>query len=275
MRRILPIIVTAVFTLSCSSIHGPSYKGPFRSFESSFESISDFNDFYIVPPGDYQSSHELSSENPLHGQFSHKAWIVNAGNSHNDGPGYFPHRAYPTIQLQKTTDGIFRTPCLVTLWVYLDINLINRPPGTIDDWFSFITLSPDASDNWSRTVLANLVFDGYVHLAHVPDQGKQEYLFQADRINDPEGLMVFPMNQWVRLDLLIDFDADRGYAKLWQNGTLISHALVKGGDSGLAQAHFGLYASAAVSSGTIYNDRLRLIEVSDEDEATLLVQKTY
>ena len=275
MRKIIQITAIALIVQSCTSIYDPSYSGPLRIFETSFESITDFENFYIVSPGDYNSTHELSDEISKDGQYSHKAWISSATNSHNDGPGYFPHRAYPTIQFHKTIEGIYRTPCLVTLWVYLDINLIDRPAGSIDDWFSFITLSSDASDNWSRTVLANLVHDGYVHLAHVPEQGRQEHLFQADSINDPGGLLIYPLNQWVRLDLLIDFDENQGYAKLWQNGSLISHALVNGGHSGLAQAHFGLYASAAVSSGTIYNDKLRIQEVKDENEALLLVQEPY
>jgi hypothetical protein len=51
----------------------------------------------------------------------------------------------------------------------------------------------------------------------------------------------------------------------------MSHAAVEGALGGLAQAHFGLSASAAIASGTIYNDRLKIREVVDETEADLPV----
>jgi len=162
-------------------------------------------------------------------------------------------------------------PCLVSFWVYLDMNLVDKPTGSIDDWFSFATLSPDSSDNWVRTVLVNIVPDGYVRLVHVPRQGEQEYLFQKSLDNDPSGLLKFPLRKWVRLDILIDFNASNGYAKVWQDSQLVSYAKVEGGEGLLAQAHFGLYASAAIPSGTIYNDKLRIKEVKDEAEALSLV----
>ena len=148
------------------------------------------------------------------------------------------------------------------------MNLVDKPSGSIDDWFSFATLSSDSSDNWSRTVLVNITPDGYVRLVHVPHQGEQTYISQTDSLK-------FPYNQWVRLDILIDFNAAKGYAKVWQNSTLVSYAKVEGGAGLLAQAHFGLYASAAIASGTVYNDKLRIKEVKDEDEAFALVMGSW
>lgn len=49
---------------------------------------------------------------------------------------------------------------------------------------------------------------------------------------------------------------------LWMDGTLISTANVSGGCGVLEQTHFGLYASPTVSAGAIYNDDLRIEEVS-------------
>lgn len=268
---ILPI----VFLLSACTYEAPHYTGPARSFESSFESISDFDGFYIVPPGEYDSSHELSTDIVHDGTYAHKASILTARATDNEGIAYRPHRAYPTIQLQKTPGGIFRTPCLVTLWVYLDIALVDRPTGHVDDWFSFATLTPDSSDNWTRTVLVNIAPDGYARLVHVPRQGEQIYIYQADSTNDPTGTLLFPHRLWVRLDIYIDFDSNAGYAKVWQNGVLISHASVQGGTGGLAQAHFGLYASAAIPVGTIYNDELRITEVEEETEALALVNSSW
>lgn len=267
MKSISLYILSLLFIFtSCSVVEKPTYTGPKRTFESSFESFDDFKGFYIVPLGDYDSNQELSIEQVKDGHYANKAWILKARAENNDGLIYLPHRAYPTIQLQKTTDGIFRTPCLVSLWVYLDINLIDRSKGSINDWFSFITLTPDQSDSWNRTVLVNITPDGYVKLVHVPNQGEQIRIFQADSINDTNKTLKFRYKTWTRLDVYIDFAAKNGYAKVWQNGKLISHALVSGGNGGLAQIHCGLYASAAIPSGVIYNDKLIIKEVDNEDD---------
>jgi hypothetical protein len=255
---------------ACRSPAAPLDTPP-RTFETSFESVAEFGAFYIVPPGDYDSRHELSAENVRDGSYAHKAWIERARDDDNDGLVYLPHRAYPTVQLQKTPGGAYRTPCLVSFWVYLDITLADRPAGHIDDWFSFATLSPDPSDAWSRTVLANLAPDGYLRLVHVPNQGQQIYRYQASAVDDLSGTRKFPYRTWTRIDMLIDFDAASGYAKLWQNGDLVSEAAVRGGAGQLEQAHFGLYAAAALAAGTVYNDKLRIKEVADEAEALALV----
>jgi hypothetical protein len=46
------------------------------------------------------------------------------------------------------------------------------------------------------------------------------------------------------------------------NDVLVSAAPVSGGCGVLEQAHFGLYAPPAISSGVIYNDDLQIREVS-------------
>jgi len=275
MIRFVLVLLMSLIIISCSNNLEPNKNTSLRSFETSFETESDFAGFYIVPPGDYDSYHVKSADNVYDGSYSHKAWILKARAENNDGLVYLPHRAYPTIQFKKITDGVFRTPCLVSLWVNLEMTLIDRPNGNIDDWFSFVTLTPDTSDNWSRTVLVNLTPDGYVKLVHVPLQGQQQRIYQADSTNDPVGNLSFLQKKWVRFDILIDFNSTNGFAKVWQNGTLISHAKVEGGNGYLAQAHFGLYASAAISAGVIYNDKLRIKEVSNESEAISLVNSTW
>jgi len=277
MTRVICLLAAplVVQLAACANINAPLHDGPPRTFEASFESLAEFDGFYIVPPGEYASSHELSSEKVRHGSRAHKAWIVAARASTNDGPEYLPHRAYPTIQLQETADGIYRTPCLVSLWANLDISLVDRPAGSIDDWFSFVTLTPDSSDTWSRTVLVNIGPDGYARLMHVPRQGEQTCIYQASLATDPGGALMYAYREWVRLDVYLDFSSAGGYAKVWQNGDLVSHAAVEGGQAGLAQAHFGLYASAAIPAGTIYNDKLRIMEVADEAEAAALVNADW
>jgi hypothetical protein len=124
-------------------------------------------------------------------------------------------------------------------------------------------------------LLVNITPDGYIKLVHVPNQGEQFRIYQADTLNNPSGDLLFPQKEWVRLDVLIDFNVTNGYAKVWQNGQFISHAEVEGGNGYLAQAHFGLYASAAVSKGVIYNDKLRIQEVANESEAITLVNSKW
>jgi hypothetical protein len=245
------------------SAQGRSQDG--RVFETSFESESDFSGFYIVPQGDYDSNHGLSAEQKVSGAYSHKAWITGPRASNNDGLAYRPHRAYPTVQLYKSSMGSFVTPCLISFYAYLDISLEDKPSGSIDDWFSFATLCPDDSDNWTRTIGVNLTPDNLLRLVHVPYQGQQEYLYQNDTLK-------YPYKKWVRITIYLDLSRDSGYAKVWQDGTLVSHAQVRGGNGLLKQAHFGLYASAAIASGTIYNDDLCIREVADEAEALSFVR---
>lgn len=256
------------FLAACTT-EAPRYEGPPRRFESSFENPDDFEGFHMESGENYASRQEQSSEQLVDGDYSHKAWIVGARDSDNESSqGYVPHRAYPTIQFQKTTDGAFQSPCLVSFYIWLDMVLEDRPEGQVDDWFSLATLSPDPNDLWRRTVLVNLAPDGYLRLVHVPSQGQQTHL--AQRTDIP-----FPQKEWVRVDILIDFDAGDGYAKVWQNGEFLSHARVEGGYGYLEQAHFGLYAAAAIAKGIVYNDKLRILEAINPDEVDDLINDNW
>lgn len=270
-----PVPGSKVTTTSSVMTQTTVPKQDYREFVSSFESVSDFEGFYIVPQGSYDSNHELNSEIVYDGKYSHKAWILKARDINNDGKIYLPHRAYPTIQFQNTPKGSFKTPCLISLYVYLDISLIDKPQGSIDDWFSFATLSPETDDNWARTVGVNLTPDGYVKLVHVPRQGEQDRIYQMSSSIDIDSKFLFAYKKWVRLDIFIDFDSSSGYAKVWQDGVLVSHAKVEGGLGYLFQSHFGMYSSASISQGIIYNDKLRIREVGSESDALTLVNSSY
>lgn len=246
--------------VSCGSLHREPLEQGGRVFATSFESADDFNGFYIVPQDEYATRHELSGELKTDGQFSHKAWITGARSDTNDGLVYLPHRAYPTVQLHKTAGGGFVTPCLISFKAYLSMDLRDKPAGSIDDWFSFATLSPDKSDSWKRTVVVNVTPDKLLRLVHVPNQGEQEYLYQNETL-------AYPREEWVEISIYADFSRSGGYAKVWQNGTLVSHARIEGGSGILEQVHFGLYAAASIDSGTVYNDDLIIREVRDEEEA--------
>ena len=227
-----------------------------RDFKTSFEYLDDFVNFYITPQAHLGSTyHEQSDDKVLEGRYSHKAWITKS-NPNSTWWANNNHRGYPTIQLYKTAAGAFSTPSYITLWVWLDMPLHSRAGAGEDDWFSFATFTDDESDRWARTVLVNLSHEGFVHLMHVPHQGGQSYEYQTDSLT-------FPQQQWVKLTVYLDF-RDNGYAKVWQDGVLVSHAKVSDTQNRLAQAHFGLYASPHIETGVVYNDDIVIKEVAEE-----------
>ncbi len=248
----LPFLIGLLFS-SCNKTEDEAMAK--RVYTTSFEMADDFAGFYLTPQNYLNTSfHELNDSIVRSGNFSHKAWIHGANQpstySQNNN-----HRAYPTIQLYKTAKGSFNTPCYITFWVWLDMDLHANAVGE-NDWFSLATFTDDETDNWNRTVLVNLSYDGCVHLMHVPDQGQQEHIFQtsADK---------FPQKEWVEIKLFLDFSSN-GYSKVWQNGTMVSHANIRGLSNRLSQAHFGLYCSPQINSGLVYNDDLRIEEVDKE-----------
>lgn len=242
-----------MLTAGCSEDIEPTFSE--RTFESSFESVSDFDGFYITPTNHLLTSHhELNDSLAFSGNYSHKAWITGPNQPSYAGVNN-NHRAYPTIQLYKTEEGAFTTPCYITFWVWLDMELNENSDGE-DDWFSFATLCSDNSDDWTRTVLVNLSHDGFVHLMHVPNQDEQEHVFQTSEI-------IFPQKEWVQLKIYIDFGED-AYAKVWQNNQLVSHAYIDNVQSNLEQAHFGLYCFPQMELGVVYNDDLVIRTVEKE-----------
>ncbi len=251
MIRINIVPVLILLLLSCNK----DSKQPKRVFTTSFESIADFDGFYITPQKHLKTTfHELTDSNVHSGIYSHRAWIkgsnpVSTSTNNNN------HRGYPTVQFQKMPKGSFKTPCYVSLWVWLDMELNKNTTGE-DDWFSFATFTDDETDDWDRTVLVNLNADGFVHLQHTTNQGEQTSIFQTSDIT-------FPQREWVELKIFLDF-GDNGYAKVWQNGKLVSHAKIRNITNKLSQAHFGLYCSPQLSTGEVFNDDLKIIEVDNE-----------
>ena len=263
--RMLITIGLATLLLACGGGDievNPSIGTPkvYREFSTSFETMEDFSDFYQTPQDDLGTSFHTQSNSNLHtGNFSHKAWIEGS----NPPSTVFDnnnHRAYPTIQLHKTEDGSFESPIMVSLWVWLDINLEGE--GVVDEkhWFSFATFTDDESNNWNRTLLVNLSHDGFVHLQHTSLQGKNSMIFQNESL-------LFPQKEWVQLKMYFDLSPTNGYAKVWQNGVLVSHAHVRNTRNKLAQAHFGMYSSPQLESGVVYNDDISIKMVRQEDSS--------
>ncbi len=229
-----------------------------RQFQSGFESVADFNGFYITPLN-YQNAatHELTGTQSVSGQ-SHRAYIYAAGPA---CPAWqnCNHRAYPTIQLQKTGAGAYRTPVEVELSVRLNMSLAQG------QWVSFVTLTSDPSDAWARTLLLNLGHingvgaQPYVHLYHLPNQGQGGWTYQISDANNP---LAFPQNQWVTLKVCVDWNSSGGFARAYQDGTLVSAGPLSGGCGQVQQAHFGLYAHPTLTGGEVFNDNLTIREVA-------------
>lgn len=250
------LFLIGIFSTSCDTDTVEPNNNEKKEFVTSFETADDFSEFYLTPQEHLgTTNHKLSDLIVHNGTYSHKAWVTGANPPSTIGVNN-NHRGYPTIQFQNTTKGVFKTPCYITLWVWLDIELQENTTGGDDDWFSFATFTDDESDNWSRTVLVNLNHNGYVHLQHTSDQGQQTTIFQTTNLT-------FPQKEWVELKMYLDF-RDNGYAKVWQNGQLVSHANIRNITNRLSQAHFGMYAPPQITSGIVYNDDLKIIEVDEE-----------
>lgn len=250
------IFLVGIFSISCSKDSVDSTNNEKKTFMSSFETVDDFSGFYITPQGHLKTTfHELSDSIVHNGIYSHRAWIDGA-NPPSTISTSNNHRGYPTIQFQNSPQGTFQTPCYISIWVWLDMELQHSTTGGEDDWFSFATFSDDESDNWKRTVLVNLDPNGFVHLQHTSNQGEQTSIFQTTSLT-------FPQKEWVELKMYLDFRKN-GYAKVWQNGQLVSHSIIENITNKLSQAHFGLYCSPQIMIGTVYNDELVIREVERE-----------
>ena len=228
-----------------------------RSFTSSFESVSEFSSFYSVPQNYLGvDTHGQSTAQVHSGTYSHIGTINGTGPTCPSWQNC-NHRGYPTVQLHKTSSGSQSGLIFVEFWVYLSGVTVNN-----GEWFSFATLSADASDAWSRVVNANIgringSSQNFLHLMHVPYTGQGGWTYQT---TSPANQFV--MSTWTKISICLSMHPSTGYAKLFQNGVLVSEAPVRGGCGSLHQAHFGLYAPPTLSTGSVYNDDLQIREVS-------------
>jgi hypothetical protein len=179
-----------------------------------------------------------SGEPVLEGDHAYRGWITAAAGD--------SHRAYPGIH-----DHVYATPLVNTFWVYLDVDTDRLGGG---DWVHFGTWG-----NWTGTdgqwaLHTMSMRDRRVEFAHTDP-------FLGEWIG-PSPAPDFPLRQWVRFTVYIDYAGTTGFVQAWQDGVPILRADVSQlaahpGDS-LITAHWGMYAAAAVDHGTQYNDAIRL-----------------
>ena len=264
-----------------------------KQYFTSFESNSEFKDFYVVPNNYLNTSTNfLTSEKKVTGLSSHKAYMYGSnpiiiGANTN-------HRGYPVFNFLQTSIGVLQKSVLIEFYVWSDIKIPNN--GNIySDWISLASFTSYDDIYWPRTYLINLDNKNQLYLMHVPEQNQSVHdIYQA--VNHP-----MPLQSWVKISTYIDFTANNNfnspYMALWQNGVLVSAARFNPridmqtylnlpnqptcitdlpanatpADAeascgyayvgGLAQAHFGLYAPPLLSSGRIYNDDLTVSEI--------------
>lgn len=262
-----------------------------KQFYTSFESISDFNGFYIVPIiNQGTATQSLSNDQRVSGELAHKAFIY--GTNTVSMTENTNHRAYPTIQLAKTKTGILTDAVLIefSVWADFDLRKVEN-----ESWFSLATFTSYDDQYWYRAYLINVDADYRVHLMHVPNHDEVIYdIYQTDSVS-------LPRKKWAKITAYIDYTSANKFKSpfisVWQDGELVSAARFNdrvnlvdafknpnkpaclsglSADSpvdvaekachlnyvhGLAQAHFGLYAPPLLGSGTIYNDDLTISEI--------------
>lgn len=262
-----------------------------RHYGTSFESLSEFSGFYIVPPNHMgTATQELSSEQVHSGSSAHKAFIYDE-NSQSSSENH-NHRAYPTFKFEKTPIGILKDAVLVEFWVWDDIPLYHKEDAS---WISLATFTSYNDDFWYKVYLINVDEKNHIHLMHVPQHGEAIHdIFQTETIS-------LPTRTWVKISAYIDYTKNNRFESpfisVWQDGQLVSAARFEYRVSlslalslpnkpkcldglsvnptieeaedlcnlkftgGLAQAHFGLYAPPLLSSGVIYNDDVSVVEI--------------
>lgn len=232
-----------------------------KPYKTSFESLADFEGFYITPPGDYNTTHELTTEKSVTGSYSHKGTLLAANDVDNlNSMGYLPHRGYPTFQFQKTIAGVYKAPCIIRLKIWLDILLQFRPG--LNDWFSPLTGTADETEGWADVVTLGIGPTHYLGFEHVPTFDKADHIYQASALN---GGPQFPMREWV--DIRVEVAGD-GILSAFQNEALVSKARVDQFSGIIAQMHAGMYASAAcyyaldgINPAVVYNDDFSIEEI--------------
>lgn len=160
------------------------------------------------------------------------------------------HRGYCFQSWRSTNGAPISTPILVTAWVYLD-------KFDSQDWFSFITLisTPTEGYPYGSILTLDMLASGELTVWCQPkhQSGPAFHIEQAK-----QSKAKVPLNQWVKLQVYLDWNGSDGALKVWQNDELVIDASQKdiGPKSTLEKGHFGLYSGPNLNEITLYNDDL-------------------
>lgn len=267
---------------------------PFQYF--GFESRIEANGIVVVYGPAYKTSLRLDWDKVHNGDSSVVGFVLGQHGPYNcNDTGFYTippdtthftcerHRAYtiqrfrghkvePTADTTRYTGVLLKTPFLTTFWYRYQNLVLHSHPGapagkTGNDWESPATWVTDTADNNLDPVTIVRDSAGYIAWEHVPTVDSSTTLYQLNRFNDPTGVARIRPGEWAQLICYLDNDSANGYAAVWvrnPRGTFLhSTARVHGRNGTLAQFHAGLYASSAVTSGSVWNDDLFIMHVPD------------
>jgi len=276
----------------CSVVRGdfPQWPQPdnlpfvYHPFEHRIEANN-----HIVIYGDstYGTSIRLDGSKVYSGDSSVVGFVLKANDSDNQSShGYLPHRAYifdefygyPLIDTTRYQGVPMQCPCFIE-FAYLEvgINLHGRGRDSlghkkIDDWESPGTVTPDSTHINPTPVTIGRDSDNYLYIEHAPQFDTTIHIYQAAAANDPTGAKRLTPNRWHLIQWYYDPIAygDSGYSKVWSDFNLESWNTVRHQPGFISAVHLGLYCSAAVASGSVYNDNEMIVRVHNEQEAVFL-----
>ena len=129
------------------------------------------------------------------------------------------HRGYCFQNWRSTNGAPISTPIMVTAWVYLE-------KFDSQDWFSFITLISTPTEGYPNgtiltlDMLASRELTVWCQPKH--QNGPDFHIEQTKR----PGTKV-PLNQWVKLQVYLDWNGSDGALKVWQDDDLSVETLAR------------------------------------------------
>ncbi len=188
---------------------------------------------------------------PVEGTHVYKGWINSAASS--------SHRPYPGVSFDSIHGGGnpdfpngVPSPFVNRFYVWMDWQ-----PSQVSGfgWMSYLTLSNNV--DWRVTTMSSITPADRLELAHVGPYGGFDAGNGWERLQN----VYMPSRQWVRFTVYTDYRAGYDVQYVWMDGVPVFRA--NGGNIDqttdyLLRAHWGLYASGNVPSGTMYNDSIQI-----------------
>jgi hypothetical protein len=165
------------------------------------------------------------------------------------------HRGYCFQSWRSTNGAPIPTPIVVTAWVYLQ-------KFDSQDWFSFITLISTPTEGYPQGSILTLdMLPSRELIVWCQPKHQSEPAFNIEQTKRPKAKV--PLNQWVKLQVYVDWNGSEGAVRVWQNDELVIDAPKKdiGPRSTLEKGHFGLYSGPNLNEITLYNDDLKVERV--------------
>ncbi|KAL0482256.1 envelope glycoprotein [Acrasis kona] len=237
-----------VFSVAIISINAQSYmdrivprRNICRAQGDYFNSWSNYN--YVTPGApSYDSGSIKHSLRTINNNRVYQAEIYKASSTIQSAWGLLDFSASP--------QGKFSTPAYIDFYFLRDN--FNVPSN---GFASIASFSPDGG-NAKRYVTVDINAQNMIYLNNVPSQNSgAQWLYQ--RTNNVQS-----NNVWMNITVYVDFNPAGGIMAVWQDGVIQSVANIQGSSSAtLGQLHLGLVASGSISSGSIYNYGLNIMQV--------------